>query len=199
MKPVHYIIIGALLISALVIAVIAQRDRGEVATVPTVDPHTGLSSDPVPSKENVSESVKLKAGELRHIIERDPDDATRVFELARLLQDSHNMGEAATLYERGLTLRPEDHDARVDYAVCLFESGRKADALVQTRRVLRADPGNAKALYNAGALHGNNGIRDSAQFYWEKLMRMHPDDDLAAQAKANLGRLATSTGGGREQ
>ncbi len=194
MKPVHFIIIGLVLTAGLVIAIIAQRDQVNVASVPATNPHPEFSSDAAPSKENVAAGVRKKADELRHIIEQNPNDAKRVFELARLQQDSHNMGEAVKLYERGLKIQPANHDARIDYSVCLFESGKKAEALVQTRMVLRSEPGNAKALYNAGALYGNKGVPDSARMYWNKLMAIHPEDDLALQAKKNLDRLGSSIG-----
>jgi tetratricopeptide (TPR) repeat protein len=92
-------------------------------------------------------------------------------------------------YERGLRTDSLNVNARIDYVLCLFGLGRVDNALSQSREVIRLDPGNPKGLYNIGAIHANGGRRDSAEFYWNRLIQLHPDHEMATQARSSLRRL----------
>jgi tetratricopeptide (TPR) repeat protein len=187
MRPIHIAFVALVLVAALIVAVMLNRPSpAPTRALQEAEPAMG------PSKENVSPTVRQRMEELRHVVEKNPADATSMIELAHLLQDAHNTSEAVVFYARGLELDPHNHDVRIDYAVCLFGLGRREEALNQTKRVLKADPPNAKALYNAGAIFGNMGIADSARAYWNKLIALHPDDNLAAQAQSHLTQLGVT-------
>jgi tetratricopeptide (TPR) repeat protein len=173
-----------------IVMVVALRDNGDPTSVASEEPTpTGPPGVEAPSKENASTSVKETIGHLREVVSQNPNDATALLELATLLQNAHAPGEAVTFYERGLRIDSLNIDARIDYALCLFELGRPSDALAQSREVVRFDPGNPKGLYNLGAIHANEGRRDSAEVYWNRLVKLHPDHEMAKQARESLGRL----------
>lgn len=105
------------------------------------------------------------------------------------------MARAVQYYARALDVAPTNTDTRVDFAVCLFETGKREEALKQTRLVLAQEPANPKGLYNAGAIYGNMGVKDSAAYYWSKLVRLGGDDNLVTRAKANLSKIGIQTPG----
>ncbi len=187
-----YGIFALVLVAAVTIAVLL-RDKPKDSPATASEGHGQLPSSPhesdQPSKENASQNVKDAITHLRKLVKDDPTNTDTMFELARLLQNSHNPTEALTYYKKGLRIKPDRVDARIDYSLCLFETGRGQDALEQNRIIIRHDPTNAKALYNIGAVHANTGLKDSAEFYWSRLISIHPDDDLAKQARANIGKL----------
>ena len=192
MKPFHILLVAVLLFAGLVVAVL-MHDEPAVTTpaadpaVPPASPHpqTAAPADQ-PSASNVGDAVVKNIGDLKHIAAKDPGNAKVRFDLARLLQDGHNPAEAARYYAEGLVLDPRNNDARIDYSLCLFEQGKVQEALDQNRRVLKREGTNAKALYNVGAIHANTGHTDSAEFYWKRLVQLHPDDEIAHQAAGHL-------------
>jgi len=168
--------------ASVVIGLVVMRDSGSVRS-----DSTGTSQ--VPSSfflGGVSQSVKEKITHLRHIVDKDPRNSRAAFELAQLLQDSHDNREAAKFYARGLESDSLNNAARVDYALCLYEIGNMSDALEQSRIVLRNNPVHAEALFNVGAIFANSANRDSAEIYWSKLISNHPGHELADRAKDNL-------------
>ena len=184
-----YALLALVCVSGIVI-VVALHDNGAPTTVASEEP--AIPAPPgvdAPSKENASTSVKETIGHLREVVSRNPNDAAALLELATLLQNAHAPGEAVAFYERGLRIDSLNIDARIDYALCLFELGRPADALTQSREVVRFDPGNPKGLYNMGAIQANGARSDSAEFYWNRLVELHPDHEMAKQARESLGRL----------
>ena len=119
-----YAIFGILLIVAVVL--ITSVNDEETGTMPA-SPHPEMeTADPLgqaPSRENVSAGVKQTMDHLRQVIAEDPQNGAAMLELATMLQNAHNPGEAAMLYERGLAISPENTDARIDYSLCLFQLG----------------------------------------------------------------------------
>jgi tetratricopeptide (TPR) repeat protein len=161
---------------------------------PTPDAGIARSHPPAaataPSKDNVNRALKEKIDHLRQVIENDTGNSAIAFEVARLLQDSHNPRDAVQYYARGLMSDSKNSDARIDYSLCLYEVGREAEALRQCMIVLQSDSTHAEALFNLGAIYANEAIRDSAKAYWTKLVAKHPTHRLATKARENLRMLA---------
>lgn len=145
--------------------------------------------NPAPSKENVAKQVQERIEHLRDVVAKNPAESRSALELARTLQDGHDLAGALQYYEIGLKADPKNLDARVDYSLCLYQSGKEEEAFAQNVIVLRQDASNAHALFNLGAIYGNRGMTDSATYYWRKLITSHPRHDLAQQAEQNLKQL----------
>ncbi len=200
MSPKHFIIIGMALLGVLLIAVWMNKPIVREESETHVDPaHMASPKQPTqskqetPSKQNVNSTVRQTLEHLHQLVKENPNDSKMVFELARVLQDAHNIAEAIQYYKRGLELDVTNTVARIDYSLCLFEVGRTNDALEQTKLVLKRDPKNAQACYNAGAIYANIGMGDSAKVYWSRLVAAHPEDSLATKAKENIKKLSAIT------
>lgn len=144
---------------------------------------------PEPSKENVGKQVQQRIEHLKKVVAKNPLEWNTAFELARMLQDGHDLPGALSYYEVGLKSNPKNVEGRVDYSLCLYQSGKEQESFKQNRMVLLQDESNAHALYNLGAIYGNRGLSDSATYYWGKLITAHPRDDLSKKAKENLKQL----------
>ncbi len=156
---------------------------------PVATPAKVASTSPVapaPSKSNVSKQVEERINHLKDVVAKHPSNATSAFELARTLQDGHDTSGALKYYAIGLQADPKNIAARVDYSLCLYQSGKEQEAFQQNVKVLQQDASNAHALYNVGAIYGNRGMSDSALYYWRKLISSHPHDELARKAGENL-------------
>lgn len=163
-----------------------------IQVTPEVRPSKLVATSPVnpaPSKENVSKQVEQQIGHLKAVVSKNPKDARSALELARTLQDGHDLTGAQKYYQIALKADPKNLPARIDYSLCLYQSGREQEALGQNALVLRQDASNAQALYNLGAIYANRGRSDSARYYWKTLVAAHPDDELAKRAEGNLKQL----------
>jgi cytochrome c-type biogenesis protein CcmH/NrfG len=180
--------IGILLVAGLVVVVLQKTQ--EIKPLPMTESKSPVNpTAPEPSKENVSKQVHERIDHLKDVVTRKPSDARSAIELARTLQDGHDLEGALKYYELGLKADPRNIEARIDYSLCLYQAGKDQDAFVQNQKVLQQDASNAQALYNLGAIHANRGMSDSATYYWRSLIASHPNDNLAQKAKQNLKQL----------
>jgi len=179
---------GLLLLVALGIVATQWRPEAEKPK-----PTTSSPVNPEPSKENVSKLVQEQITHLKEVVARNSDDAKSAFELARMLQDGHDAPGAMKYYELGLKADPKNVEARIDYSLCLYQTGKLQEAFHQNALVLKQDASNPHALYNMGSLYGNRGMSDSAAYYWRKLISSHPHDPLAQKAGENLKKLSGNT------
>jgi cytochrome c-type biogenesis protein CcmH/NrfG len=180
------IIVGMAIVLFVVIVVVALQQAPEVQA-PQVASQSPVN--PAPSKENVAKQVQERIGHLKDVVAKNPAESRSALELARTLQDGHDLAGALRYYEIGLKADPKNLDARVDYSLCLYQSGKEEEAFAQNAIVLRHDALNAQALFNVGAIYGNRGMADSAAYYWKKLIASHPHNDLAQKAEQNLKQL----------
>jgi len=166
-----------------------------IATKFKSDPRPSAASRPspvapAPSRDNVSKQVEERITHLKTVVAKNPSDARSAIELARTLQDAHDLPGALKYYALGLKGDPGRTDARVDYSLCLYQSGKEQEAFEQTELILHRDAENPYALFNLGAIFANRGQPDSASFYWNRLISSHPRDGLSAKAKEDLNQLA---------
>ncbi len=175
----------------LALAIIAVQVSPDVR--PSAAPHPSPLA-PKPSKENVSKQVREEIAHLKEVVDRNPSDAKSALELARTLQDGHDLQGALKYYEVGLKADPRSIEGRVDYSLCLYQAGKEQEAFAQTAKILHQDATNAHALYNLGAIYANRGQGDSATYYWKKLIASHPGDELAKKAAGNLKELGVDGG-----
>jgi len=63
-----------------------------------------------------------------------------------MLQDGHDSPGAMKYYELGLKADPKNIEARVDYSLCLYQTGKLQEAFSQNAIVLKQDASNAHAF-----------------------------------------------------
>ena len=86
--------------------------------------------------------------ELAAYVEQNPDDIDAALQLAEMNFAIGNWPQAAELYERVLTLRPESPGVLSDLGVAYRELGRFDEALVQFDRAQELDPDHWESRFN---------------------------------------------------
>jgi tetratricopeptide (TPR) repeat protein len=163
-----------------------NKTKSDETSSNAVESMSKSRTDTLPSKENVSSDFPATIAHLKDEVKKNPKDASLHFKLAGFLHDAHNAAEAASYYESGLKLDSKNVPARVDYSLCLYELKKPKEAFEQNQLAYKVDPKNAQVLYNLGACYANFGKRDSAVYFWHNLMTIHPESELASQAKKNM-------------
>lgn len=85
---------------------------------------------------------------LREQVERNPEDADAILQLANLNYDIANWQRAQELYTRYLELRPPHPDVLTDLGVALRGSGNFSAALARFEEAQKLQDGHWQSLYN---------------------------------------------------
>ena len=122
--------------------------------------------------------------QLRAYVEKNPNDAQAVRELANLNYDISNWQRAAELYEQYLRLVPDEPDVMTDLGACLRNLGKSAEALVVFQRARNKAPQHWQARYNEVlVLAFDLGRWDEAGKALSELQQLEPSN-------ADVSRLA---------
>lgn len=115
--------------------------------------------------------------QLRAYVEKNPNDAQAVRDLANLNYDISNWQRAAELYEQYLKLRPEEVDVMTDLGACLRNMGKSAEALAVLQRAKAKDPKHWQARYNEVLILGFDlGRMDEAAAAAAELRKLEPSN-----------------------
>lgn len=126
------------------------------------------------------------ADSLRRALQRDSLKVEDNLRLANLLYDTQNYGQAIPYYRRVVRVEPDRHDARVDLAVSLHQSGKTEEALAELRRVLEAKPDHAIAHFDLGVIHEFIGELDEAEAAYERVLKLPVEPELAHVVEQRL-------------
>jgi len=126
---------------------------------------------------------------LRAEVEKNPNDADALLQLANLNYDIKSWQRAADLYERFLVLRPENPDVLTDLGVTLRELGRTADALERFDRAAALAPTHWQSRFNQAVVLGLD-MQDYARA--EKVLAglksLQPDNASVSELAAEIAR-----------
>jgi Flp pilus assembly protein TadD len=86
--------------------------------------------------------------QLRAYVEKNPNDAEAVLQLANLNFDIRNWGRAEELYRQYLKLRPKDANVMTDLGISYRESRKFDEALAQFDEAQKLSPEHWQAYYN---------------------------------------------------
>jgi cytochrome c-type biogenesis protein CcmH/NrfG len=126
---------------------------------------------------------------LKGMLEKNPADTEHWIMLGNLYYDIGKFAQALEPYEKALLLAPANENVRVDYAVCLFNSGQDGRAIQELEKVVLANPNHQTATYNLGVIHLHAGNKDRARQYWNRTLQINATSDLASKARDALDRL----------
>jgi tetratricopeptide (TPR) repeat protein len=196
-----YLILGALVISAVILVLLlAPGDSGkqdQAATMPPGHPNVegmeqiGASSMPgQPGKDNVKREFLDELETLKKKVDAAPkSDTTDVQKLAWYLYQSHRAAEALPYYERYVKAAPKNTDALLDLVLVHYELKNFDQSLALTNHILKIDPRNTKAMYNAGIICAAMGRKEEAIKRLEDLILRYRDSDDAARAREVVSRM----------
>jgi type IV pilus biogenesis/stability protein PilW len=102
-----------------------------------------------------------------------------------------NDERAIALFEKALTIDPENWGAHNFYGVTLFHMGKYDEAVQHFQSAIRVNPLNAQSLTNMGALQFSRGNVESAKKYFEEAIDSTP---RYGKAHFNLAMVLTREG-----
>lgn len=149
---------------------------------------------------------KLDAQQIQVLVERlaerlknNPDEVEGWVMLARSYAALGRFGEAAAAYATAAARLPGDAQVLADYAdVLAMAQGRRLQGEPEKiiARALQVDPNNVKALALAGTVAFEKQDYAAAVAYWERILRLAPQDsDLVQSVRASVAE-AQALGGG---
>lgn len=126
-----------------------------------------------------SEGLDALAERLRKKLEGNPTDGAGWALLARAYVEIGRHADAVTIYEKAMTLIPDDPQMLADYADALgMLHGRKLEGKPEQliQQALKIDPNHVKALMLAGTLAFDRKNFGQAAQYWEQAGANLPAD-----------------------
>lgn len=128
---------------------------------------------------------------LQKNVDANPKDAESLIHLANALHDAKFIPRAIEMYKKYLLLKPADPDARVDMAICYFESGDSPTALKEMHTALKYDPKHQMATFNIGIVNLNQGNIQESNEWFKKTVALDPNTQVAQRAQQILTQHST--------
>lgn len=124
---------------------------------------------------------------LKQALDRDPNDVEALVALANLNFDIQNWQRAKELYERYLSLRPDDADALTDLGICLRSLGDFQNALVRFAAAQKLAPDHWQSRFNEVVVKAFD-LRDlpAAELALAELERAAPGNPDVARLAAEV-------------
>ncbi|MEW5800150.1 MAG: tetratricopeptide repeat protein [Bacteroidota bacterium] len=117
-------------------------------------------------------SVVTEITNLEAKIKSDPKDSDALLRLANMLHDAKFYPRAIETYKQFLALKPNDADARVDMAICYFETDDAPRAVREIESVVKQYPKHQMAVFNLGVIHLSSGNMDEAKKWLKKAVEI---------------------------
>jgi cytochrome c-type biogenesis protein CcmH/NrfG len=175
---VIYLVVSSLVVCSMLAVALATIDFG------------GLFSDG-DSDRNIENPNSDLIAEQEAVVAENPNDVDQIVLLANLLGNTGQIQQAIPWYEKALSLTPEDHGIRLDFARSLAGADLQTDAEAQFIRVLENDPDNQTAHYYLAELYmaWAPPERDEATEHYERAVALDPESFLGQRAKIQLDSL----------
>ncbi len=144
-----------------------------------------------PGEEGMIQEIEA----LQKKVDASPNDAPSILRLANLLQDVRFFPRAIDMYQRYLTLEPNNPDARVDlgttYFAFSFTDTTHRDELLglarqEIRQVMQAEPKHQLAYFNFGIISLHTGDMEEAMDAFRKCIAIDSTSDAAKKARQFL-------------
>jgi len=160
------------------------------------DSHTPITIAADLADTEDSQAKKVAENLLRRILANDPNSLPAMGSLAILLQKTGRPEEATKLYERILTLQPDNEVAINNLAWSLCEEqGKHQQALELAQRGLKIAPNYVDLIDTRGVAYYRLGQYDKAVQDFTKCLKLYPEGTPAVAATyLHLGRALDGLG-----
>jgi tetratricopeptide (TPR) repeat protein len=122
----------------------------------------------------------------RRCVSMDQHDPIAPFNLANVLREQGQRGQARLFLELALAIDPEFADAWFNLALLKEAAGEKQDALRCFERAIAADPDYADPVYNLAKLQFELGCFAEASRMWQRYLALDPDSEWSRRARSGL-------------
>ncbi|MEW6061253.1 MAG: tetratricopeptide repeat protein [Bacteroidota bacterium] len=133
-------------------------------------PKGSMQNRPV-SRQQEPQTDPSVLNEIRNLevrVKANPNDSEALLQLANRLHDAKFYPRAIETYKQFLLLQPNNADARVDMAICYFETGDTKQAVSEIESVLQREPTHQMAAFNLGVIQLSSGNLPEAKKWLKK-------------------------------
>jgi cytochrome c-type biogenesis protein CcmH/NrfG len=175
-------------ITGLAVTIVAG---GGVLWFSRQSPNTARTT--APATAVIPSSAAHEIASLEDELKKKPGHSPILVRLAELHQEAGRPGEAVRYLKQVLAAEPSNFQERLELGKALYETGDVDGALAETKKILEFDPKNVDALYNLGAIYGNQNNLVEARNYFAKAVAADASSDSGQKARAAMAQLETST------
>lgn len=123
-----------------------------------------------------------------------PLDSMLVVSAANISYDLGQFERASKYYRRFLdSIDPSALAVRVDYAYCLFQTGKQDNAIAELEAVIRKDPKNQSALFNIAVMYTQLRNTELAVTWFTRCQQADPSSEIGQRATMALKELSKNT------
>lgn len=120
-----------------------------------------------------------------------PLDSMLVVSAANISYDLGQFDKASRYYRRFLdAINPSASAVRVDYAYCLFQTGKQSDAIAELEAVIQNEPKNQSALFNMAVMYTQMSRMDKAMLWFKRCQQADPSSPIGQRATVALDELS---------
>jgi len=153
---------------------------------------TELAPDSTNAQQTLAAAYRLNfrledaANSYAKAIELDSESVIAKLNLAEMKRALGKTDEAAAIYREILVKDAENKAAQVGLTLALFDADKRAEAEIELKKVLEAEPGNSKLLASAAYWYAAHGLNEEAIEYSQKAIAAEPRNvwSYIAQARA---------------
>jgi cytochrome c-type biogenesis protein CcmH/NrfG len=157
---------------------------GPTMPAPVMQPQVGAMQDITPFERAVA---------------ANPHDPAALVELANVLHDNGAFPRAIETYQKYLSMKPDDPNARVDMGICYYELGRQdtarammlmGKALKEMETTYKGNPRHQPAAFNLGIVNLTMGNISQARAWFQKTVAIDKNSELGTKAQRMLDQHA---------
>lgn len=145
---------------------------------------TQFQNQPDNNQVNLANLEEIK--KLENKVAENPDDMESILHLAHLSQDSGLYEKAITNYKKYLAKFPDNADARVDMAICFYNSGDNATAITEMETALKYNPKHQIAHLNLGIVNLAARNLAASKEWFQKAVELDPNSEAGKRAQELL-------------
>lgn len=123
-----------------------------------------------------------------------PLDSMLVVSAGNISYDLGQFEKASRYYRRFLdSIDASASAVRVDYAYCLFQTGKQQEAIDVLESVIRSNPKNQSAMFNIAVMYTQLQKYDLATSWFKRCEQADPSSPIGQRAKLALDQLSKTT------
>ena len=164
---------------------------------------SGCKKKQPPAPAGEGEPIRLNAAadieNYKEILRKDPNNLQALIGIGNLYFDTNRDLLAIENYRKALAMDPTNANVRTDMAICYRRSGNPGQAVEELKRAISTTPRHAQSRYNLGVIliqdmHDlEGGIKA-----WEALLENVPDYPYRDSLKAEIARMRSTPGSGKQ-
>ena len=155
-----------------------------------IDLSESKTTSTIMAQQNQGSGIDLssisKINDLKNIVEKDPNNASAILDLANLRFDSGFFEDAAKNYEQYLKLDQKNANARIDMAVCYYNLQQFDKAESEILTALKYSPNHQTGFLNLGVIYLAKQNLVKSKEWFNKAVELDPNSEVGKKAKSLL-------------